>query len=119
MCSELSCSFNFNSAVECFLITIKMFFYVCNFKNHVTCTSVLHSTPFLRRSYLGLALALQKDGPGSRSTETIGYLLEAMESLLTENTKAALTVDTGYIFVLLLLFFYFFIFFRIFILLIQ
>ncbi|XP_056020814.1 uncharacterized protein LOC125651820 isoform X2 [Ostrea edulis] len=43
--------------------------------------------------YLGLALALQKNGPGARAKETITYLLEAMETLLTEQTNAAMTSD--------------------------
>ncbi|XP_061164365.1 uncharacterized protein LOC133173398 [Saccostrea echinata] len=43
--------------------------------------------------YLGLALALQKNGPGARAKETILYLLEAMETLLTQHTKAAMTSD--------------------------
>ncbi|KAJ8308540.1 hypothetical protein KUTeg_013414 [Tegillarca granosa] len=45
----------------------------------------------LARSYLGLALALQKTGPGARSKETIGYLLEAMEILLTELSKSSMS----------------------------
>ncbi|XP_041354400.1 uncharacterized protein LOC121372183 [Gigantopelta aegis] len=47
----------------------------------------------LSRFYLGLALAMQKDGPGKRSVEAIGYLLEAMEALLTENSKQAQNPD--------------------------
>jgi hypothetical protein len=38
-----------------------------------------------------LALALQKEGPGARVKEAVSYLLEAMETLLTENTKNAMT----------------------------
>ncbi|XP_011449083.3 uncharacterized protein [Magallana gigas] len=45
------------------------------------------------RFYLGLALALQKNGPGPRAKETISYLLEAMETLLTLQTKSAMTPD--------------------------
>ncbi|XP_076097670.1 uncharacterized protein LOC143067930 isoform X2 [Mytilus galloprovincialis] len=43
------------------------------------------------RFYLGLALALQKEGPGARVKEAVSYLLEAMETLLTQNTKFAMT----------------------------
>lgn len=48
---------------------------------------------FFHRFYLGLALALQKNGPGARAKETISYLLEAMETLLTQHTKTAMTPD--------------------------
>lgn len=48
---------------------------------------------FIHRFYLGLALALQKNGPGARAKETISYLLEAMETLLTLHTKSAMTPD--------------------------
>lgn len=48
---------------------------------------------FIHRFYLGLALALQKNGPGPRAKETISYLLEAMETLLTLHTKSAMTPD--------------------------
>ena len=41
-------------------------------------------------SYLGLALALQKNGAGDRTKEAIVYLLEGMESLLQHAVKAAL-----------------------------
>ncbi|CAH1792383.1 unnamed protein product [Owenia fusiformis] len=44
----------------------------------------------LARSYLGLALALRKEGAGSRSKEAIGYLQESMESLIALNTEAAM-----------------------------
>ncbi|ESO87738.1 hypothetical protein LOTGIDRAFT_234972 [Lottia gigantea] len=47
----------------------------------------------MARFYLGLALALQHGGPGSRSNEAISYLSEAMETLLTENSKLAMTDD--------------------------
>ncbi|KAL5007933.1 hypothetical protein ScPMuIL_013514 [Solemya velum] len=46
----------------------------------------------LSRYYLGLALALQKNGPGGRSKEAIGYLLKVMEILLTKNSVEAHTV---------------------------
>ncbi|XP_048244538.1 uncharacterized protein LOC124123872 isoform X1 [Haliotis rufescens] len=45
----------------------------------------------LAKIYLGLALALQKGGPGSRAKEAITYLQEAVETLLTENSKFALS----------------------------
>ncbi|KAK6180982.1 hypothetical protein SNE40_008936 [Patella caerulea] len=45
----------------------------------------------MARFYLGFALSLKRGGPGDRCKETIGYLLEAMETLLTENTKIAVT----------------------------
>ena len=45
----------------------------------------------LFRVYLGLALSLQKDGPGSRLQECVGYLLEGMEVLLTDLSKQAAT----------------------------
>ncbi|XP_067681719.1 uncharacterized protein [Haliotis asinina] len=47
----------------------------------------------LARIYLGLALALQKGGPGSRAKEAITYLQEAMETLLTENSKFAMSYE--------------------------
>ncbi|KAH3850613.1 hypothetical protein DPMN_093037 [Dreissena polymorpha] len=45
----------------------------------------------LSRFYLGLALALKKDGPGGRVKEAIQYLLEAFETLMTERTKQAVS----------------------------
>ena len=39
---------------------------------------------------MGLALCLQKDGPGARAKEAMGYLLEAMEALLQQNVAASL-----------------------------
>ncbi|KAK3595487.1 hypothetical protein CHS0354_021583 [Potamilus streckersoni] len=47
----------------------------------------------LSRYYLGLALALKRDGPGARSKEAIGYLLEALETLLQEKSKEAVSFD--------------------------
>jgi len=47
----------------------------------------------LFRFYLGLALALKKDGPGGRVKEAVSYLLEAFETLMTERTKHAMTTD--------------------------
>ncbi|XP_021370614.1 uncharacterized protein LOC110461476 [Mizuhopecten yessoensis] len=47
----------------------------------------------LARFYLGLALAFQPGGPGARTKETIGYLLEIMETLLQENTKDTLSAQ--------------------------
>ena len=46
------------------------------------------------RFYLGLALALKKDGPGARAKEAIMYLLEAFESLMTERIKQAMSPET-------------------------
>ena len=46
------------------------------------------------RFYLGLALALKKDGPGARAKEAIMYLLEAFETLMTERTKQAMSPET-------------------------
>jgi hypothetical protein len=43
------------------------------------------------RFYLGLALALKKDGPGARVKEGVLYLLEAFETLMTERTKQAMS----------------------------
>ena len=43
--------------------------------------------------YLGFALSLQKDGPGSRTQETIHCLQEAMEALLAQNTTESLTSE--------------------------
>ena len=39
---------------------------------------------------MGLALALQKDGPGPRTKEAVSYLLEGMEMLLQKNSEEAL-----------------------------
>ncbi|XP_033734842.1 uncharacterized protein LOC117323628 [Pecten maximus] len=47
----------------------------------------------LARFYLGLALAFQPGGPGTRTKETVGYLLEIMETLLQENTKDLLSAQ--------------------------
>lgn len=61
---------------------------------HCLCYScVTWQVVFFHRFYLGLALALQKNGPGARAKETISYLLEAMETLLTQHTKTAMTPD--------------------------
>ena len=49
------------------------------------------------RFYLGLALALKKDGPGARAKEAIMYLLEAFETLMTERTKQAMSPETDII----------------------
>ena len=46
------------------------------------------------RFYLGLALALKKDGPGARAKEAIIYLLEAFEALMAERTKQAMSPET-------------------------
>ena len=46
------------------------------------------------RFYLGLALALKKDGPGARAKEAIMYLLEAFETLMAERTKQAMSPET-------------------------
>ncbi|XP_070181396.1 uncharacterized protein [Littorina saxatilis] len=46
----------------------------------------------LSRIYLGLALSLQKDGPGGRLKECVRYLLEGMEVLLTDLSKQAATL---------------------------
>jgi hypothetical protein len=43
------------------------------------------------RIYLGLALSLQKEGPGARLKECVSYLLEGMEVLLTDLSKQAAT----------------------------
>lgn len=43
------------------------------------------------RIYLGLALSLQKEGPGVRTKECVTYLLESMEVLLTDLSKKATT----------------------------
>ena len=40
--------------------------------------------------YLGLALALQKNGAGDRAKEAIVYLLAGMESLLQRDVNFAL-----------------------------
>ncbi|XP_025103726.1 uncharacterized protein LOC112569887 isoform X2 [Pomacea canaliculata] len=45
----------------------------------------------LARIYLGLALSLQKGGPGDRIQECVCYLQEGMETLLTDLTKKAAT----------------------------
>ncbi|XP_076442616.1 uncharacterized protein LOC143281313 isoform X2 [Babylonia areolata] len=45
----------------------------------------------LSRIYLGLALSLLKEGPGSRLKECVMYLLEGMEVLLTDLSKQAAT----------------------------
>ncbi|XP_064602981.1 uncharacterized protein LOC135468574 [Liolophura sinensis] len=47
----------------------------------------------LARCYLGLALALQTGGPGARVKETIEYLLEAMEVLLSKLSMEAMVSD--------------------------
>lgn len=46
------------------------------------------------RFYLGLALALKKDGPGARVKEAVLYLLEAFETVMTERTKQAMSPET-------------------------
>lgn len=48
---------------------------------------------FISRFYLGLALALKKDGPGARVKEAVSYLLEAFETLMTDRTKQAMTSE--------------------------
>ncbi|XP_052768743.1 uncharacterized protein LOC128208997 [Mya arenaria] len=45
----------------------------------------------LSRFYLGLALALKKEGPGARVKEAVTYLLEAFETLMTDRTKQAMS----------------------------
>ncbi|XP_074656502.1 uncharacterized protein LOC141909757 [Tubulanus polymorphus] len=45
------------------------------------------------RFYLGLTLALKKNGPGERKNEAIAYLVTAMETLLAKNTETAMKVD--------------------------
>ncbi|XP_060079354.1 uncharacterized protein LOC132558767 [Ylistrum balloti] len=50
----------------------------------------------LARFYLGLALAFQPGGPGARTKETVGYLLEIMESLLQANTKDSLSAEQAW-----------------------
>ena len=51
----------------------------------------------LSRFYLGVALALQKDGPGKRLNEAISYLFEGMETLISKlaEQQAWVTVE-GY-----------------------
>lgn len=51
-------------------------------------------SPSSHRCYLGLALALQTGGPGARVKEAIGYLLEAMEALLSKLSTEAMVSDT-------------------------
>ena len=74
-------------------------FVSCFVSNHITTQWCLIThgdvkiffCTIIYRFYLGLALALQKEGPGARVKEAVSYLLEAMETLLTENTKNAMT----------------------------
>ena len=40
-----------------------------------------------------MALCLRKEGPGSRTKETIGYLAETLETLLQQNTEEALKAE--------------------------
>ena len=48
---------------------------------------------FFNRIYLGLALSVQKDGPGTRTKECIRYLLEGMEVLLSDLSKKAMAPE--------------------------